>query len=93
MSWWLAGIIGGTGGLLVDLAQVARVTQANDGRIPEKFLRSGFIVSVLFRIFLGAALAAIVSLEQMGPVLALSAGIAAPLIVERLARADVVTLA
>lgn len=91
MAVWLAAVWGLTGGLCVealDLYAHIRRTPKWDWRCPIDQGMVAFVVAVVLRVGVGAALAAAFagSHQVSGPLAAFALGVASPLVVARLAK-------
>src|SRR5690242_7665931 len=92
MGVWIATVWGLMGGLCVEALELyAHIRHAPkwDWRCPIDQGMAAFVVAVVLRVSVGAALAAAFagSNQVSGPLAAFTLGVAAPVVVERLARA------
>jgi hypothetical protein len=92
MGVWIATVWGLTGGLCVEALELyAHICRAPkwDWRCPIDQGMAAFVVAVMLRVSVGAALAAAFagSHQVSGPLAAYTLGVAAPVVVERLAKA------
>jgi hypothetical protein len=90
MNVWFAAFYGALGGFMIDGLEFVRAVRANHHRIPVRFKRPGYLLGEAVRLAIGAALAAVyyASGQATGPLAAVTVGIAAPMIIERLATHD-----
>ncbi len=89
MQWWQFALCGLAGGAIIDGIEFWRAVRGNKGRIPEEFRTPGFALAEAIRLLSGATLAWAfgTSGEISTALAALTVGVTAPLVVEKLARA------